>query len=356
VRVLVTGGTGYVGSHVVAALHDAGHDVRVLARRPAAVAGALEPLRTGLTLDVEVAHGDVLDADAVDRAVRGCDALINAANVYSLDQRDAARMRQVNVDGTRTVLQAAADAGLDPLVHVSSYVALLPSKRISTASPTGDARTPYPESKAGSERVALDLAADGAPVVLTNPGTVYGPHDPNMGESATSLCRRLRNTAPVAVPATFPVVDVRDLAQAHARIVDARDRWPRYLLAGRLVDDATLDAELCALTGRRRPRLPVGERAFRALARIGDVAQRLGVDPGVSTMSTFIAADGLEAVDDADAQAALGVTWRPVRETLADMTRWLVAAGHLHPKHAGPLLEPTASSADPVPGGTATPG
>jgi dihydroflavonol-4-reductase len=350
VKVLVTGGTGYVGSHVVAALHAADHDVRVLARRPASAAGALEPLETGLTLDVEVAHGDVLDADAVDRAVRGCDALINAANVYSLDQRDAARMREVNVDGTRTVLRTAADAGLDPLVHVSSYVALLPSRRISSTSPTGDARTPYPQSKADAERVALDLAAEGAPIVLTNPGTVYGPHDPNMGESATDLCTQLRNTAPLAVPATFPVVDVRDLAEAHARILAARDRWPRYLLAGRLVDQDTFDAELRELTGRRLPRLPIGEGGFRALARVGDVTQRLGVDLGVSTMTTFAAVDGPQAVDDGDARAALGVTWRPLRETIADMTRWLVAAGHVHPKHAGRLVEAAGPAGEPMTG------
>jgi dihydroflavonol-4-reductase len=124
-RVLVTGGTGFVGSHTVAALVEGGHEVRLLVRGRQRVAAALAPL--GLQPpDLDTIVGDVTDPAAVDQAVRGCQAVVHAASVYSLDSRDAGRIRQINVRGTDVVLGTAHRAGLDPIVYVSSIVALLP--------------------------------------------------------------------------------------------------------------------------------------------------------------------------------------------------------------------------------------
>jgi dihydroflavonol-4-reductase len=125
-RVLVTGGTGFVGSHTVAALVEGGHEVRLLVRARQRVAAALAPL--GLqAADLDTTVGDVTDPAAIDQAVRGCEAVVHAGSVYSLDSRDAGRIRQVNVRGTDLVLGAAHRAGLDPIVYVSSIVAMLPS-------------------------------------------------------------------------------------------------------------------------------------------------------------------------------------------------------------------------------------
>jgi len=122
-RVLVTGGTGHVGSHIVAALLDEGHAVRMLVRKPERVPAALEP--SGWTTDdVEMVQGDVADGpEALATAMDGVDALLHAANVYSLNQADAQQMREANVDGTRAILQTASERRLAPIVHVSSYVA-----------------------------------------------------------------------------------------------------------------------------------------------------------------------------------------------------------------------------------------
>jgi dihydroflavonol-4-reductase len=123
--VLVTGGTGYVGSHTVAALVERGHQVRLLVRARQRVAAAVAPLGL-LPADLDTIVGDVTDAAVVEQAVRGCQAVVHAGSVYSLDSRDAGRIRQVNVRGTDLVLGAAQRAGLDPIVYVSSIVALLP--------------------------------------------------------------------------------------------------------------------------------------------------------------------------------------------------------------------------------------
>jgi nucleoside-diphosphate-sugar epimerase len=125
-RVLVTGGTGYVGSHSVAALTGAGHEVRVLARSPERIATTLESLSGD---GIEAAVGDVTDPASVERALNGCDAVLHTASVFSMDPRRADEMRRVNVRGTENVLGTAHRLGIDPIVHVSSEVALLPAAK-----------------------------------------------------------------------------------------------------------------------------------------------------------------------------------------------------------------------------------
>src|SRR5690242_18033419 len=112
--VAVTGGTGFVGSHTVAAVLRAGHRVRLLVRSPERVAPALEPLGVSRSA-VEVVTGRVTDVGAVRAALGGCDAVLHAAAVYSFDSRDHAEMRAVNAEGTRVVLAEAIRAGADPV-------------------------------------------------------------------------------------------------------------------------------------------------------------------------------------------------------------------------------------------------
>jgi len=334
-RVLVTGGTGHVGSHIVAALLDEGHAVRMLARRPERVPVALEPMgRT--TDDVEVVQGDVLGGpEALAAAMDGVDAALHAANVYSLNQADAQRMREVNVNGTRAILQAAVERGLAPIVHVSSYVALMPCEGpMTSATPTGDPEGPYLGTKAEAERIALALADQGGDVVVTNPGFVLGPHDPHLGESTEVLRSLLTDPVSVNAPGLIPVVDVRDLGLAHARILAVERPARRYLLAGHALTFTRLRDLVREITGRRLPLLPAPEPVLRMAGKMADAAQRRGVDPGFSSMNLYASMHGVP-VDDRPEQEALGVRWRPVEDTLADTIAWLHETGHLSERHAG---------------------
>src|SRR5919198_525937 len=177
-RVLVTGGTGFVGSHTVAAVLERGHDVRLLVRSPGRIAPALEPLGIGA---VEHAIGDVTDAGSVKAAARGCDAVIHAAGVYSFSRRDARRIEEVNARGTEVVLGVAHRLGLDPIVHVSSYAALFPpdGRPLTTQSPVKSPPVPYVRAKAQAERAARRHQAAGAPVAITYPAGAWGPSDPH---------------------------------------------------------------------------------------------------------------------------------------------------------------------------------
>ena len=169
-RILVTGGTGYVGSHAAAALHADGHAVRLLVRRPERVPAALSPLGVGPDA-VDIRVGDVLDARSVATALEGCEAVLHAAAVYSFDPRDARGIRETNVRATEVVLGAANRLGLDPIVHVSSYGALLPPNGsvLGPDEPLKQPSDPYCASKAAAERVARDLQTKGAPVTIVQP-------------------------------------------------------------------------------------------------------------------------------------------------------------------------------------------
>ena len=164
-KVAVTGGTGFVGSHTVAALTGAGHDVRLLVRSPEKVERAMEP--HGIQ-PADIIVGDVTDPGSIDVLLEGADALIHAANVFTFDVRHTDEMKRVNEEGTELVLSSAAKLGLDPVVHVSSTVAFLPAnKPINEDTPTGDPAPAYAATKAtalglsGYQGKLPDLSQDG---------------------------------------------------------------------------------------------------------------------------------------------------------------------------------------------------
>ena len=338
-KVLVTGGTGFVGSHSVHALLDAGHEVRMLVRAPERIAPALDP--HGVQ-PPEHAVGDVTDAESVRRALDGCDAVLHAANVFSYDARDVARMQEANRRGTEVVLTTAHELGLEPIVHVSSYVALLPSDGpVGPDSPLGEPDVPYARSKAESERIARDLQQTGAPVVITRPGMVWGPHDPHLGETATLARDILRGRVWIRVPGGLPMVDVRDVAAVHAAVMEA-GRGPRsYLATGEFVPFARLFELLRAATGRRLPAAPAPPaRALLAAGAAADAVQRvLPFRLPLQREGPWTIINGRPG-DDLLTRQELGVTFRPPADAIADTLRWLHDAGHLSARQAGRAAAP----------------
>src|SRR4029450_10342653 len=249
--VLVTGGTGYVGSHATAALARAGHRIRVLARSPASIPAAPEPL--GMD-GVGTAVGDVTDPAAVERALEGCDAVLHTASVFSMDPRKANAINAVNVRGTDIVLGTAHRLGLDPIVYVSSEVALLPpadGEVLTPDSPVKRPPGPYCRSKADAERVARKYQALGAPVVSVLPAAGGGPEAPHLREGETLAANVLRNRFPVVMPGGMHIADVRDVAAVLAAVMQP-GRGPRsYLVAGHYLTLPDLLRTLGDLSGRR---------------------------------------------------------------------------------------------------------
>jgi dihydroflavonol-4-reductase len=335
--VVVTGGTGYVGSHAIAALAKAGHQVRVLARSPDRVPAALAPLGAN---KVETATGDVTDPVAVERALEGADAVLHAASVFSMDPRRAAEMRAVNVRGTDTVLGSAHRLGLDPIVHVSSELALLPPAEgevLSPASPVKQTSWPYCRSKAESELVAREYQKLGAPVVSVMPAAVWGPHDPHFGEGVTRAANVLKKRYPIVMSGGMHIADVRDVAAVLAAATTPGRRARSYMVAGHYISMPDLIRTLADLSGRRIPFATFPAWFLAAFGRAADVVQgrvktRLPWDgEGIWVMNCAA------RCDDSETRSELGLEPRPLRETLADTVRWLVEVGRITPREAGRL-------------------
>jgi dihydroflavonol-4-reductase len=326
----VTGGTGFVGAHCVAAIVRAGHRVRLLVRDRERVPAAIGPFEVDPTA-VEVHVGDVTDRDAVTRALRGTDAVLHAAAVYSFDSRAHATMRHTNPVGTETVLSVAHRLGADPIIHMSSVVALYPARtpEVDEWSPAGEPRETYLASKAAAEMIARGYQARGAPVVITYPPALLGPHDPRLGEQTERLRNLLRGRVPVWPRGGFPLGDVRDTASAHAELLNRTDRPARLFTPGRWVSTQDLVGAVREVTGRRLPALfphaplllPFGWLAS-ALQRV--LPWRLPVDYGGIYTCAFAV-----PVRNGVAEA------RPLLDTIHDSVRWLHANGYLSAAQAG---------------------
>ncbi len=335
-KVLVTGGTGFVGSHTAAAIAGAGHDVRLLVRRPDQVPASLDPL--GLEVS-DVVVGDVLDERAVSRAVEGCAAVVHAAAVYSLDPRRAQDMRRTNAHATELVLGHAVERGLDPVVHVSTTVALTRYGGSGPDLPLGDIELPYAQSKIASEKVARRLQEAGAPVVTIYPGAVYGPHDPYRGDQSETLRWVLLGRFPLWPQGGMHVVDVRDTAAVIQAVLRPGRGPRRYVVAGHHMEGDMLFATLAATTGRRLPHLLVPGAVLSPTTRLIGAVQRRLPDrwrypadrEGVEIMRRNT------RLDDSAARKELGVEPTSFTQTITDMVRWLVESGRVPARYAGKL-------------------
>jgi nucleoside-diphosphate-sugar epimerase len=312
--------------------------VRLLVRSPDRIAPALEPL--GVT-KVDSTVGDITDPKAVERAMGGCEAVLHAAAVYSLDSRAAKRIRETNVRGTDVVLGTAVRLGLDPIVYVSTVGALLP--------PDGEVLTPdspvkaplgtYVRSKAEAERVARKYQSAGAPIVTTYPAAVWGPHDPHYGEDSRFAAEILKGSYPFIPTGGIEVVDVRDVAQVHAAVMEAGRGPRRYIAGGTYMEPKEVVLGLAKVTGRRLATRTVPMRWMLPVGRLADLAQRV-MPFRLPLSSEGLYVMSLEArFDDSRTRGELGFAPRDPHETLADTVRWLLEKGHITPRQAGKLAD-----------------
>ncbi|HWF24639.1 MAG TPA: NAD-dependent epimerase/dehydratase family protein, partial [Solirubrobacteraceae bacterium] len=210
-RILLTGATGLIGSHIARLLTERGDDLRVTVRESSNLEGLAG-------LEVETVRADILDRRAMRRALRGTERVFHAAGTPNL-ALSRARTFAVNVEGTRIVLEEALRAGVERVVYTSSVAAIGPAPRGSTADETqvwdaGRYAIPYLDAKHEAEVEVLRLVARGLPAVMVNPAHVLGPGDP--GRSSTVLVRRfLRRQIPVYVDSTLNIVAVEDVARGH---------------------------------------------------------------------------------------------------------------------------------------------
>lgn len=330
--VLVTGGTGFVGCHAVSAILRAGHDVRLLVRRPEQVAKSLDPLGVQVS---DVVVGDVLDEESVSRALDGCAAVVHAAAIYALNPSRAEEIGRTNVRATELVLGQAAERGADPVVYVSSTVAIARYGGSGPDLPLGDIDLPYTRSKIQSERVARQLQDAGAPVVSVYPGGVYGPCDPYLANNNERLRWLVRRLFPLWSSGGLHMVDVRDVASTLAAVLAPSRSRSRYVVPGYHLDAAMQYGALSEATGRRYPHVVLPAGVLRPMTSLLDLVQRPLPDgwhyPAEREAVELNLRD--TRFDDSAARTEFGIEPRPLAQTLADTIRWMVDSGHLPPRY-----------------------
>ncbi|HWC33630.1 MAG TPA: SDR family NAD(P)-dependent oxidoreductase [Mycobacteriales bacterium] len=340
-KILITGGTGFVGAHTVAAALGAGHEVRLLVRRPERVATTLGALGVD-TERLDIVDGDMVDAAAVGRAVDGMDAVIHAAAVVAaLDRRQAERTVDTNVTGTRTVLDAAIAEGCDPIVHVSSIAAVFrTSADVINADlpPVVTAGNPYTRSKALADELAREHQNAGAPVTIVYPGGVCGPPVGTIcGDAAEGFASILRLGFLALSDGGINVIDVRDLAAVLVATLQPGRGPRRYMVGGTLVSLPQILTVFRQCTGRRLPAMHTPGGVYRGLGGILDGIRRVIPFNTVFTAEAMQLLTRAKDTDDTLVHDELGIGYRPAAETIEAAVRGLYLAGHITAKQAGRL-------------------
>lgn len=342
-KVLVTGASGFVGSHSAAALQQAGHELRLIARAPDALRAHFAQL--GLQAP-EVVQADMQDASAMRLALQGCDAVLHAAAAVNLDGRQAEATYRSNLGGVENVVAAACEMGIAHVVYVSSLSVLFnpDSPRITEDAPLALSQNPYGKSKTDAERLARALQARGYPLQITYPAVVVGPDDPKLSVSNAALATFVGKILPLTRTG-FQFVDVRDVARVHLALLEqvpsGEPSQQRFILGGHYLPWRDLALALQQLTGRRPPAWLIPASVFRALAWGMDGLQKLH---SFETQLTSEAVDFMtrwSPADSARVQAHTALGFRPAEQTLADTIVWLVQAGHLPARAAGLLAQRT---------------
>ena len=311
---LVTGATGFLGSHVTRLLVARGDDVRALVR-PSSGLGVLEGL------DVSPVRGDVGDRRAVRRALRGVDRVFHVAGTTNLRlPREAAFA--LNVEGTRIVLEEARRAGAERVVHTSSVAAVGPARKGAVANEANvwDAARyviPYADSKRAAEAVALGLFEQGLPVVIVNPAHVLGAGD--RGRSSTGLVRRfLRRQIPAYVDGTLNIVGAQDVARGHLLADERGVPGQRYILGNRNFTLDRLFTDLARLSGVEPPSVKLPLPVALAMARAG-----AAVPGGWMPTPVEVRAASLRwAFSSAKAKRELGWRTSPHEDCLEETIAW----------------------------------
>ncbi len=328
-KTLVTGGSGFLGSHLVRALAKRGDDLRLFARRTS----SLDHL-TGI--EFERVTGDVTDRRAVRRAMAGVNRVFHVAGRTSLRPADREAVFDVNLRGARIVFEEALAAKVERLVHTSSVGAIGVAKPKSTADETtpftiGHLGLAYVNSKHESELEAFRLAVQGLPVVIVNPTFVLGPDDPT-GTSMGLVRRFCLGQIPVYVDGALNIVDVRDVAKGFLLADRKGEVGERYILGGRNFTFDRLFADLARISGVSPPpiKLPGG------LASAGVQAAALARVPLPVIAEEVRSASQWWTYRNTKARKQLGFAPRPHEETLEDAVRWQQAELGGRAPSAGP--------------------
>jgi dihydroflavonol-4-reductase len=325
---LVTGATGFVGSHVARQLVSAGHPVRILARKNS----NLQPLDG---LSVERVEGDLRNAVSLERAMRGVRRVFHVAADYRLSARNPGELYESNVDGTRLLLEAARDAGVERIVYTST-VATMAVPAHDGALPNEETRAAlhqmighYKRSKFLAELEAVKAASAGVPVVIVNPTAPVGPGDWKPTPTGRIIVDFLNGKMPAYVDTGLNVVPVEDVAAGHLLAAEKGRIGERYILGARNMTLKQILDALARITGRPAPRVKMPHAVALAAGYADQWISRLtGREPRIPVEGVKMSRHRMFVESD-KAETELGYKPSSVEAALERAVRWYEQHGYI---------------------------
>ncbi len=325
---LVTGGTGFVGAAVVRALLAEGQAVRALVR-PAS------DLRNLAGLDVEMTRGDLHDNESLRQALKGCRRLYHVAAVYSLWEPDPRVLYRVNVDGTRNLLEAAMEEGIELVVYTSTVGALGHREDGTPA----DEQTPvtldqmighYKRSKFLAEREACEAVRRGLPVVIVNPSTPVGPWDIKPTPTGQVIVDYLNKRMPAYINTGLNLIDVADVARGHLLAAERGQIGERYILGHRNLTLKEIFGMLELITKIPSPRVRLPYRLILPLAYANQwLSNRITKRPPRVPLEGVKMARRQMFFDASKAVRELDLPQSPIEPALERAVHWFTDHGYV---------------------------
>jgi dihydroflavonol-4-reductase len=323
-KAFVTGATGFVGSHVARALAEQGADLRLLVR-------AGSDTRNLDGLDAERAVGDLRDPASIERAMAGCDTVFHVAADYRLWVRDPEQMYRANVEGTRTILDAARKNGVRRVVHTSSVATMGFTSNGHLADEDSPVKLesmigPYKRSKFMAEEFALQAGRGGMDVVVVNPTTPVGEQDIKPTPTGRIVVDFLKKKFPAYVDTGLNLVDVRECARGHVTALEKGRSGERYILGGENLTLKQILDKLAAITGLPSPKVKVPYAIALAAGVVDEVitGRILGKEPRATIDAVRMGRKKM-FVSSAKAERELGWQPSPVDGGLRRAVEWFRA-------------------------------
>jgi dihydroflavonol-4-reductase len=325
----VTGATGFLGSHVARVLAEQGAELRLLVR-PAS------DLRNIEDLNADRVVGDLRDAASIEKALAGCDVVFHVAADYRLWVRDPEAMYRSNVEGTRSLLEAARKQGVRRVVYTSSVATMgFTSARGSVAdetSPVGldDMIGHYKRSKFMAEQIAIEAARSGGDVVIVNPTTPVGERDIKPTPTGRIVVDFLKRKFPAYVETGLNLVDATECARGHVQALEKGRSGERYILGGENLTLKQILDRLAAITGLSSPALKLPYIFALATGVVDEMVtgRLLGREPR-ATIDAVRMGRKMMFVSSAKAERELGWRMVPVDAALRRSVDWFRGHGYV---------------------------
>jgi dihydroflavonol-4-reductase len=325
----VTGASGFIGANLVHELVARGHRVKALFRP----GGNLRELKGA---DFERSEGDLSDRVALAKGMRGCEWCFHAAASYHLWLPDYAPMYAANVDGTRNVLEAAAEAGCSRIVYTSTVGCIgLPNSENGVVTPTDETTpvseeemyTDYKLSKWKAELIARELAAKGVPVVMVNPSAPVGPRDVKPTPTGRIILDFLNRRMPAFVDTGLNWVHVHDVAVGHILAAEKGRVGERYILGNAKGNWTMIEAleVLAEISGVPAPKIQIPYIVALAAAHTGEILSNLTGKPPRAPLAGVRMAKHKMFFNPAKAIRELGLPQTPPKQALEDAVEWFRA-------------------------------